>query len=305
MKEVPFSGEEARKASEAFQKKKDGEGHLSHVRTYRADVQELIAKKQITRTHVAIAEEERRRALGESAVWVEEKQATLIPLYIAGLLLLLGLGVLLYELAGTYFPSINKERAVQEFTVQGEESRTVFLSQFTRQELVNGIRVVARKEKIAQGKIIRMGFVAKTGTTTLPLPRKTFFQSIEGTIPDILSRSLSGDYEGGLVNVGETKGYYIFHTTYYENSVVGLLDWEKNLPYDLYPFVDPLRAEIVTAPEDGSWRAELWKGYDLRVFTTGNGRVGLVYGWINKKTLVIAGNIQAFMQIVSHIPSST
>ena len=83
MKEVPFSGADAEQASKEFSQKKPQESRLSHVRTYRADVEELITKKKVTRTHVAIAEEERRRAIGESSVWEAQKTTSILPLFIA------------------------------------------------------------------------------------------------------------------------------------------------------------------------------------------------------------------------------
>jgi hypothetical protein len=308
MKEVPFSGADAQKASDAFlNRKKATESRLSSVRTYRADVQELITKKKVTRTHVAIAEEERRRAIGESSVWEEQKATSVLPLIIAGLFILIGTSVIFYDLAGKSFPILQREIPMQPFLVSGENTRVVGLSLFTRDELAKEIRGIVRKEKLAQGTHLRMSFRAQKDTNSLPVPIKTFLLSLEGTVPDALSRSLSTNYEGGLMSAGETKGYLVFTTTYYENSVVGLLSWEKYMMRDLYPVIDPLRAELLPTPTEGTWRAQTWNGYDLRVFTTTDGRVALVYGWINKKTLIITGSLQVFSELTRliNLPQKT
>jgi len=298
MKEVPFSGADAQKASEDFSNRKNaGESRLRSVRTYRADVQELISKKKVTRTHVAIAEEERRRAIGESSVWEEQKTTSVLPLLIAGVFLLTGTGILFYDLAGQYFPALQRSIPTQPFVVPGEKSGVVGLSLYTREELVRGIQSVARKEKLAQGEHLRLSFRAQKDTASLPVPIKTFLLTLEGNIPDAFSRSLSSAYEGGLLSAGEMKGYLLFSTTYYENSVVGLLSWEKTLMRDLYPVIDPLRAELIPTPADGEWRSQSWNGYDLRVFTSNDGRVALVYGWIDKKNLIMTGSIQVFSEL--------
>jgi hypothetical protein len=298
MKEVPFSGSTAEKASEDFSKKKTAESRLSHVRTYRGDVEELITKKKVTRTHVAIAEEERRRAIGESSVWEERKAASILPLLFAGLFLLVGLSVLLYDLGGkSALSSFFTKPVDHAFAVHGENAREVGLFSYTRDELTRSIRTIAREEKLAQGEHLRIAFRARTGTSSLPLPVRNLFLTLESSPPDALLRSLAPVYEGGLLSAGETKGYLVFTTTYYENSVVGLLSWEKEMSRDLYPVIDPLRAEIILEPAAGTWRAEVWKGYDLRVFTTEDSRVALVYGWIDKKTLIITGSVQVFTEV--------
>ncbi len=298
MKEVSVSGESIEKIQKDLAHKKAPSKSVPHVRTYRADVEELITKKKVTRTHVAIAEEERRRAMGESSVWEAQKPTSMLPLFLAGIFLLVGLSVLLYDVAGKNISFFSNNNTIQSFLVPTEETHVVSLSQYTRDELTKVIRDISRKEKLPQGTYLRMSYRARTGTTSLPLPIKNFFLTLEGKVPDILTRSLAPVYEGGLISAGETKGYLVFTTTYYENAVVGLLEWEKRMPQDLYPVIDPLRAELVPTPPTGEWRGEVWQGNTLRVFTTTDGRVALVYGWIDKKTLLITGNVQVFTELL-------
>ena len=296
MKEVPFSGEVTKKTPDDPSKKK-GSDRVKHVRTYRDDVAELITKKKVTRTHVAIAEEERRRALGESSVWEAQKPTSMAPLFVAGIFLLVGVSILFYDIAGKSIPLFQGPKETQPFLVSGEKTHMIGLSTFTRDALAQEVRTVARGEKLEQGDHVRIGYRARTGTTSLALPLRTFFSALNATIPDVLQRSLSPAYEGGLMSAGETKGYLVFTSTYYENSAVGILSWEKRMVQDLYPIVDPLRAELIPSPSEGSWVAQTWSGYDLRVFTTTDGRVALVYGWLDRKTLIITGSIQTFSEI--------
>lgn len=305
MKEVLPSEADAKIASKVFENKKQSEGgRVKSVRTYRADVEELITKKKVTRTHIAIAEEERRRAIGESSVWEGHKATSIIPLVIAGLFLLVGVSVLFYDLAGKSVRLPTHDEEEHPFLVSGEKTEVVKLSLFTRDEITRSIRDIARGEKLAQGTNVRLSFRAEHDTSSLPIPIKTFLLMLEGSVPDILSRSLSPVYEGGLLSAGETKGYLIFTTTYYENSVVGLLGWEKNMARDLYTVIDPLRAELIPEPIGGTWRAQSWNGYDLRVFTTTDGRMALVYGWVEKKHLIMTGSIQVFSELAGLITKS-
>jgi hypothetical protein len=298
MKEVVASGESIEKIQKDLAQKKPVSGRLGHVRTYRQDVAELITKKKVTRTHVAIAEEERRRAIGESSVWEGEKPASMFPLFFAGIFLLVGLSILFYNIAGKNIPLFIDRTPPQIFLIPNGTTHSLGLSRYTRDELTRGIRDISRKEKLPQGAHLRISYRAHSGTSSLALPLKNFFLTLEGNIPDTLTRSIAPLYEGGLISAGETKGYLVFTTTYYENAVVGLLAWEKQMVRDLYPVIDPLRAELVPTPAVGTWRAELWQGNDLRVFTTTEGRVALVYGWVDKKTLIITGNVQVFTELV-------
>ena len=306
MKEVPFEGKSAEKGSKDFtDRKKQQSGKLSTVRTYRADVEELLTKKKITRTHIAIAEEERRRAIGESALWEEQKASSILPLIIAAVFLLVGVGILLYDLVGKNVPIVSRNMTPGTFLVPGDKSQILGLTQYTRDELTKGIRTIVRGQKLAQGDHIRIGFRAQTDTDSLPLPLKTFLLTLEGSVPDTFSRSLTPEYEGGLMSAGETKGYLIFTTSYYENTAVGLLSWERQMMRDLYPIIDPLRAELLPDATEGMWRAQTWDGNDLRVFTTTDGRVALVYGWVKKKTLIIAGSIQVFTELARSMRDSS
>jgi len=302
MKEVPFEGKGVDKASKDFsdQKKKEG-GRLSAVRTYRADVEGLISKKNITRTHIAMAEEERRRAIGESAVWEQQTTSSVLPLLLAGMFLLVGVSILLYDLSGKSISIFSGGGPTQTFLVSAEKTQIIGLTQYTRAELTKEVRDIVRGQKLAQGDRIRIGFRAQTGTSSLSLPLKNFFLTLEGSVPDAFSRSLKPLYEGGLMSAGETKGYLVFTTEYYENTVVGLLSWEKQMMRDLYPLIDPLRAELLPSATEGTWKAQTWNGYDLRVFTTTDGRVALVYGWVDRKTLIITGGIQIFTELARSI----
>jgi hypothetical protein len=306
MKEVPFSGPDADKATKEFvEKRGKGSGKLGMVRTYRADVQELITKKKVTRTHVAMAEEERRRAIGESSVWEEQKATSLLPLFIAAAFLLIGVSILLYDLTGKSISIFEDTGPKQVFVIPDGQTQVVKLSKFTRDELTVKLRMLVREKKLPQGAHLRVGYRASSGTSTLMLPLQSFFLTLEGAVPDTLTRSLGGAYEGGIISAGETKGYLLFTTTYYENSVVGLLSWEKRMFKDLYPVIDPLRAELLPTATEGTWKAQTWDGNDLRVFTTTDERVALVYGWVSKEHLIITGSIQSFTELARGIRGET
>jgi hypothetical protein len=296
MKEVSFSPPE--KKGEADDKKKtSGSARAKLIRTYRADVERLITTKKITRTHVAIAEEERRRALGQSAIWESPKPGTIFPAILAGIFLLVGVSILFYDLAGMSVPEFFPPKGEAHlFVIEGEKSEYIGLSRYTKDELIRAIRTLAREEKLSQGTHVRIAFRARTGTTTLPLPYQNLFKTLEAEPPDTFLRSIKPAYEGGLISAGETKGYLVFTTTYYENTVVGLLDWEPRMAHEFYPIVDPLRAEFGPLSE-GAWRTQTWGDHDLRVFETPDGRVAFVYGWIDRKILIMTGNIQAWSEL--------
>jgi hypothetical protein len=130
----------------------------------------------------------------------------------------------------------------------------------------------------------------------------------------------------GLVNAGGAQTpFFILSVDSYPDTFAGMLAWEPRMQHDLAPLF-PLNAsatflapesETATAtttatstptpqasPFTGTFRDEVVSNHDVRVYRDIGEQSVLLYGYWDKKTLVIARDPAAFTEILRRLATS-
>ncbi len=167
---------------------------------------------------------------------------------------------------------------------------------------------------------------------TSPAGGKAFMYALAVPAPDILLRNIAEQSTIGVVNTGgDTKAFFALRVDSYERTYAGMLTWEPlmardlALLYPLYPATIPERVETVTvstttatstatttsvtvtpsfaieAPARTRFEDTVVANHDVRVLRDTNGRSLILYGYADKRTLLIVRDEAAFEALLPRL----
>jgi hypothetical protein len=110
------------------------------------------------------------------------------------------------------------------------------------------------------------------------------------------SQSITNVYFGSL---HRTNPYIALKITDATNARGGLLIWEKNMRYDLFP-IFKLKNDSTIA--NRTFIDGMLGGVDVRVLKDNNGEEEIIYGFVNRDTIIITKNTATFSELLELIP---
>lgn len=116
-------------------------------------------------------------------------------------------------------------------------------------------------------------------------------------IPDILLRSLGDRFMFGVYSTktGKNVPFLILTTNSYNQTFAGMINWEPAMREDIYNLFG-----FKLKQTNGSFSDKIIDGEDTRVFIDGD-KIQLIYSFVNKKTIIITTNEEAFKGIAGRI----
>ena len=138
----------------------------------------------------------------------------------------------------------------------------------------------------------------ETGTTTTDALYTSldFFEEASPGAPNSLTRSLNPAFTIGVYNLNTRSPFLIFTSPSFENTFAGMLTWEPRLGKDLYLFFGTTTGAIQKPYEDMTV-----KNVDFRALKDDSGKTLILYGFPDKKTLIITENEESFFAIVERL----
>lgn len=161
-------------------------------------------------------------------------------------------------------------------------------------------------------------------TSTGPAGAVTLLRSAQVPAPDILLRNLGEESTAGIVSVGGSRTpFFALRVDSYERTYAGMLTWEPLMARDLgvlYPLyaLAPAAPEPVTATTTATTTVALEEplapgvaltrfadaivaNRDVRILRDTNGKALIVYGYADKRTLLIARDEAAFAALLERV----
>jgi len=161
-----------------------------------------------------------------------------------------------------------------------------------------------------------------------PAGGAAFIQHFKVPEPDCWLRNIAEECTTGVVNAGgDTKPFFAFRVDSYERTYAGILTWEPlmqrdlALLYPLYP-VETSEEEVATstasttvatttptprfateAPARTRFEDAIVANHDVRVLRDTEGRSLILYGYADKRTLLIARDEAAFEALLARLKS--
>jgi len=302
MKEISYEGPSFfEKGKEKKALRSRGSVVAPTMRTFRADVEELIEEKGTTKTQMVMAEAARREAHGESRVLNENKSHLGWIIFVLFIVLAFGVGVGIYVLIGTKTNTPNPVTVAEKPFSQQPAEIQIFNS--PREQIIADISINFGKTTLTAGGVRDVHFITKS--TDGSLRDATTGEIINAisvsTPPENLIRSLTdAPFYGIYVETNALTGYFMADTRSYANSFSGMLDWENTMAEDLIPALSPWYPRKNMKNLEGRlFSDERIAGVDARVLRDADGKMLLAYAFINREKLLITSGEEAFTTLLT------
>lgn len=302
MKEIAYDGPAFDQEENDWRKKSKerskGSVKAPTMRTFRADVEEMIEEKAPTKTQVIMAEANRREARGESRVLHEEESHLGRIIFILVLVLAFGIGIAMYALIGTKI--LNTTPTTPELPLSMKPLE-VTLTNSPREQIMADLSIAFAKTSLATGGIREVHFLITDESGSRNASTSELLRAIAVTPPpDGLLRSLAGEPEYGIHALTSLGGYFYIRSRSYPNTFAGMLEWEANMARDLIPTFNPLYARKSIPDLTGrAFKDERIGGRDSRVLRDVDGKALIAYTFIDKKYLLITSTDLALASLLT------
>jgi hypothetical protein len=116
------------------------------------------------------------------------------------------------------------------------------------------------------------------------------------------------DFMVGTFSFGKNLPFIILKTSYFENAYAGMLSWENDLEKDFqvlfrltgYQTAGGILAEL-TPTTIKKFSDSVIVNKDVRILKDETGQIMLLYGIIDKETIIITVNDTAFKEILTRL----
>ena len=304
------------------------------MHTYSSDFSNRIDTKSASTFSVLAAEQDSQT---KTAAVLSEPKKSPVKAIVA-----VATGVLLLALAGggifaTYqFVMTMRNTPIASLTVPS----IVFADEYrelsgTGSELMNAFATAANGALVPGNVLVTYILTDSSGEdgsiVRSPAGGAAFIRALQIPAPDILLRNIAEESTTGVVNAGgDTTPFFALRVDSYERTYAGILTWEPLMHRDLaslYPLYPIERAPVIeetvatstttttstttstvqTVSAEASARTRfedaIVANHDVRILRDTTGRPLILYGYADKRTLLIVRDEAAFEALLARLKS--
>jgi hypothetical protein len=286
----------------------------SIVRTYKSDLESAIQSNHLSSVNIAIAETEKKRELEKKGLVMEQPVAhtgskNKIILLISFILIIIGvIGLATLTLLGrsSYEPITQLPELPSLFTAETKGELNISL--LPKERIINAISANLNDTKIQNNLFYNLYLTTGTGTARRRISTSDFITLAELNVPDIVKRTLLPEFMIGTYVFGGNLPFIILKTSYFENAYAGLFQWETTLHSDLKQFFrlsgynekGGILADI-NSTVNRNFKDGVIINKDVRLLEDEAGEIILIYGIIDKETIIFTTNEASFKEIVNRL----
>ena len=127
-------------------------------------------------------------------------------------------------------------------------------------------------------------------------------------MPDIIKRVLSNNFMIGTYYLSHKMPFIVLKTSSFENTYAGMLSWEKDLEKDFKQLFHLTGYESEGGILAGlnptvrkSFEDKVIANKDVRLLKDENSNIMLIYGIIDKETVIITTSDIAFKEVINRL----
>jgi hypothetical protein len=290
------------------------------LRTFEGDIQEAVEKRNASTASMVIAEQaktvpsslEQKRP--PSNLWKK------LLISIASILLICigvggGLYIYLKSPLAPSAPAVPAPAGIPSI-IPTDSQKTLDVSGLGSDAARAAVESALSSTANGNGSILQIVPVEKTtaGTESM-LDASDFLSLLALPAPDILSRSLNGQWMLGTYDDGGTAAPFMILTDdFFQNAYAGMITWESTMPDDLsnvFGYADKTSEESGTSTIasyftiQGSFKDGVIENKDVRLFTAANGAALVLYSFVDNDTIVITTDENALAGIINRLEKQT
>lgn len=271
--------------------------------TFRADVEDLIKQKKISRTGPALSKTIRRESQVESRFPLDNDEPQLGKvIFILLLVLAFGIGVGGYTLFGTRMGSLFGSSATTTPSKPTFDDIFVDIGSSPREQVLADISIAFQKTYLPSGGRRMIIFSAKNNNEDVHnATYKEFVMSVmEHQPPASLDTAIENTLSYQIYSGSTLSGIIILSSRSYPNTFASMLEWEPDMAAALIPILDPFYSrKSVQELRERKFKDEQYQGVSIRTLSNLDGEIVLAYGFIDKKTLIITGALDSMHALIT------
>ncbi len=270
---------------------------LKSLRTFQGDMQEHIEVKKETVATIAIAEQKKKIEHNEPTYTepqVRSSQTSRSGLFVVVGIICLIIGgtisgaIYFLHTKSTDTPNVQIVKTLISFT----EKKEIVLPTL---EVGSLAAVLLQEQGSFKSEANSVLYTAFTNNGTEVKPAD-LFRLVAKNAGDALKRNIS-DAMFGIYSYNTNEIFIMVRPEDFGIVYSGMLDWESTLGGNMSSFFPLLKQHLTTNPS--IFTDETYKNKDVRVIRNESGKTVLLYGFIDKSTLVITANENIFEAILS------
>ena len=273
------------------------------MHTYKDDLQGVVRKKKVSMVKIAAMEAEKEKIVEVEKQEVEKSYT----IAIISLVLIL-LGVL--SIGGVYFARVfNDTKQVQIQKIDAlffvENRQRYDITNRTSRDLKIDLLRIRNNSRASLGSIEQ---ILLTKEVVDPATEKKFNKEITavefldslGThTSSEFKRALSDKFFVGLNVIDAYVPVLVLKVEAYGSAFTGMLEWEKNIEADLYPFFNMVFEGEKNATASGTnvFTDVVLENHDVRLLRDSKDRIRMVYSFLDRETIVITGSPHTLLEV--------
>lgn len=317
------------------------ETSIPAMRTFRSDVEHTVMHNQTSVVSAITAEENRRNNLrGSGARTSLLTPGAYLFLGMSIMLLVFGLlGVGFYIFLSKDPTVLPKNEVRPLFFTENQEEFNI--TDKDRSDIMNRLLIVKDQVDVQVGAITHVYFTKAAssleGSPVKVVTGQEFLKVIEVRAPNNLVRSLEPDMMFGINEYEGNQPFLIFTTNSFQHTFAGMLEWERDINLDLAPLfgeiipfedtqaaretdssVRPVTPDTTTTGSSSlplvststlvtpglnafGFQDDVYNNKQVRVLKNAEGKVILLWAFIDPSYIVITTNRRTFEEVVTRI----
>jgi hypothetical protein len=299
------------------------------IRTYESDIAEALANQKTSVVTMAIAES-KARDQGDS---IGNKPPSQVGKKI--FIFLLSLIFIIAGLMGGYYLYLMSPLAVEPVAqlpakvpslIAPDIQRIVSIQAMQTSQFRSLLSENFSKINNSPNELVEFVLAQSAGSTTNKITSAQFIQLANFSMLDTLKRALTDRMMTGVIsNEVESYPFIILTTDFFQNAYSGMLRWESAMPEELseifnYREIAEVSSDVTSSEASttvpvtntrsffnyrGAFKDKIVLNRDVREFTTSEGRILVLYTFINKNTIAITTSESALKAIIERIEKQT
>lgn len=278
------------------------------LHTFKEDVQDLVKEQKLSMTKIHALESDH----GREAPLIERAES---GRHGALLLFVSVVAFATVALAGGYYYSTTLQTGT---SAQGTLAYGMFFTEgYEPVDITNKVpraareafAVVRKRGAFSLGSMIELVPTARVrdSATGESVPQRVSAKDLARALgiqaPTLFVETLGPLYMAGIHVGDENIPYLVFSTTSYDYAFSGMLAWERTLEDDLAPFMSPNATYTAPAGTQGGnvFVDTIVRNHDIRVLRDDSGVIRLLYGIIDRKTIIITTRVETFLAIAERL----
>lgn len=274
------------------------------IRTYAADIADIMRREKGSVIKIALAEQQRRRLDKEKRDPTSTKN--LIVILLGVIFIVSGILVFVYTILNRDTPVIISPTPLAPSLIYSENQTQIDVTRETRGNFYKQIHGNLNASYADNKSITNLYIVSDTAVGKSPISSQIFFNKLGIKVPDNVVALLSGQMMLGVHKI-EDQGnlFLIIRTKEFNQTFSAMKDWEISMANDLVRLfrIDPksFSGDIFSL----DFKTTVLFNKESRSLYDKEGNLVLTYVYLDKNTIIITTNQPLVEEVIKRINSQS